>query len=346
MSPSGIVTVARLELMQRFRGPRWWIAFAAWFLLITGIFGLTWWSMRSVDGAKGATTFDIILFFVLGLSLLIMPALTATSVNGDRDAGVLATLQTTLLSAADIIVGKLLASLVMALTFVALTLPYLLIAFVQGGVDLPAAVRVLVVLVVILIVVCATGLMFSTLTARPVGSAVLTYLTVSGMCILTTVFFAMSFPLVTHEEETRVYGVPPTVDVTPTECEEYTSVESVSHTERTWILLGLNPFVIVADAGPSDLEDISTGDAASGFTPMRYISYGTRMAKAGPPEVEDRCWAESSTPPGTTDRVAQEGPAWTYGIGLHVLLGIGATLVAIRRVRTPIGRLPGGTRVA
>ena len=47
-----------------------------------------------------------------------MPALTATSVNGDRDAGVLATLQTTLLSAADIIVGKLLASLVMALTFV------------------------------------------------------------------------------------------------------------------------------------------------------------------------------------------------------------------------------------
>ena len=85
MSPSGIVTVARLELMQRFRGPRWWIAFAAWFLLITGIFGLTWWSMRSVDGAKGATTFDIILFFVL--VVLFVPGPIALSVSLERVFG-------------------------------------------------------------------------------------------------------------------------------------------------------------------------------------------------------------------------------------------------------------------
>jgi ABC-2 type transport system permease protein len=34
----------------------------------------------------------VLTFFVLGLSMLIMPSLTATSINGDREHGVLATL--------------------------------------------------------------------------------------------------------------------------------------------------------------------------------------------------------------------------------------------------------------
>lgn len=344
MSPAGIITVARLELMQRFRGPRWWIAFALWFLLVTGIFGLTWLALRQSDFEKGSTTFDVILFFVLGLSLLIMPALTATSVNGDRDAGVLATLQTTLLTASDIILGKLLASLAMALTFLALTLPYLFIAFLQGGVAPLAAARVLVVLVVILLVVCAVGLMFSTLTARPAGSAVLTYLTVAGMCVLTFILFVMTMPLVSQEEETRVHGQ--VAGANPPECEERTEVRTVTHTERNWILLGLNPFIIVADAAPTDLEGLAESDVANeGFTPMRYISYGTRLAKAGAPEVHDRCWSDGAAA-SSEDRAVDEGPAWPIGLGVYALIGVGATLIAIRRVRTPIRRLPNGTRVA
>ena len=42
----------------------------------------------------------------------------------------------------------------------------------------------------------------------------------------------------------------------------------------------------------------------------------------------------------------EEFPAWPMGLGAHVLAGAGATAVAIRRVRTPIRRLPSGTRVA
>lgn len=344
MTISGVLTVARLELMQRFRGARWYIAFVLWFACIAGIAMLTWLALADSETAVGSITFDVVLFFVLGLSLLIMPALTATSVNGDRDAGVLATLQTTLLTATDIILGKLLASLVMAATFLALAAPFLVLALFQGGVGLLAAARVLLVLGLILLTVCALGLMYSTLVARPVGSAVLTYITVAGLSFLTLILFAMSTPFVSDQEPARIHGQRYDVSAPtgPPRCEDYTELRHVVHTERTWWLLGVNPFVIVADAAPHDLGD----DSASGFTPLRWISYGTRLAKAGPPEVRDECYLDGDSTTDGEARVADEFPAWPVGLAIYVLAAAGATAIAIRRVRTPIRRLPSGTRVA
>ncbi|SMC93326.1 ABC transporter permease [Janibacter indicus] len=343
MSVSGVLTVARLELMQRFRGARWYIAFLLWFTCIAGIAGLTWLAMRDSDMVRGPTTFDVVLFFVLGLSLLVMPALTATSVNGDRDAGVLATLQTTLLTPTDIIIGKLLASLVMATTFLALAAPFLVLALFQGGVGLLGVARVLVVLGVILLTVCAIGLMFSTLVARPVGSAVLTYLTVAGLSFLTLILFAMTTPLVARDEQVRVHGVE---DYTTSQaCTTYTDTRRVVRTDRNWWLLGVNPFVIVADAAPHG-PDGPADTTSAGFTPLRWIAYGTRLAKAGPPEVHDECWSDDEDTSDSSARVREEFPAWPMGLGVYVLAGAGATAVAIRRVRTPIRRLPSGTRVA
>ena len=74
MTISGVLTVARLELMQRFRGARWYIAFVLWFAGIAGIAMLTWLALADSETAVGSITFDVVLFFVLGLSLLIMPA--------------------------------------------------------------------------------------------------------------------------------------------------------------------------------------------------------------------------------------------------------------------------------
>lgn len=346
MSPSGIITVARLELMQRFRGLRWHLAFLAWFLSLGFLTWLTWLAVGDAgEPGQGVVILDIILFFVLGLSLLIMPALTATSVNGDRDAGVLATLQTTLLGPADIIVGKLVGSMVMASTFLGLAAPFLLLALVAGGVDLLGAARVVLVLVVILTTVCAIGLMFSTLVARPVGSAVLTYLTIASLSLLTLILFGMSVPLVSSQERVTVHGVRDFTSDGPQQCTTFSEVRSVTHTERSWWLLGVNPFVIVADAAPNDHRALAEGTGSGGFTPLRWISYGTRLAKAGPPDVVDECYQDGSST-SSTQRVADEFPAWPVGLALHVLAGAGATAIAVQRVRTPIRRLPSGTRVA
>lgn len=346
MSPSGILTIARLELLQRLRGARWYVALAAWVLLVGSITLLTWWSMSGVDFAPGGTIFDVVLFFVLGFGMLIMPALTATSVNGDREHGVLATLQTTLLSPADIVLGKLLASFTICMAFLASAAPFLLVAILLGGVDLLGALRVVVVMAIILTTVCAIGLMFSTLVARPVGSAVLTYMTVAALSFLTTITFVMGLFLVDDEEQVTVYGTPPSASYdyssTPS-CERYTDTRQVVHTERVWWLLAFNPFVIVGDAAPAPTPTTRASDA---FTPLRLISLGVRLAKAGPEEVVDECWGDVYEPDDGLQRAADEPPVWPYGLVLYVLAGIGATLVAIRRVRTPVKRLPSGTRIA
>ncbi|QFQ29391.2 ABC transporter permease subunit [Janibacter melonis] len=349
MSVHGVLTIARLELLQRVRGARWVVVLVAWVCVIAGVTGLSWLGLRKAgDEQLGSTVYDVVLFFVLGLGMLVMPALTSTSVNGDRDQGVLATLQTTLLSAADIVLGKLLAAWLIALAFLATALPFLLFGYVKGGVDLLGALRSLVVIVVVLAVVCALGLMFSTLTARPVGSAVLTYLTVAGLCFLTTIVFGMLAFLVSGEEERQVYGVDyiteGSVSDTQPRCTTRTEVRETVHTERIWPVLALNPFVIVADAAPQGDDE---AEGMSGFTPLRWISQGARLAKAGPQETIDECWTGDAMPADSlTEGADDAGPVWPYGIAFLVLIGGGATAVAVQRTRTPVRRLPSGTRIA
>ena len=377
MSWHGIRTIAALELRQRVRTSRWPIVLAVWLVLIALVTFLAYYATNNPQLRSGQAMYDIVIFFVLGLAMLIVPSLTATSVNGDREHGVLATLQTTLLTAWDIALGKLLSAWAIALTFLATSLPFLGWAWFEGGISAGRIVLSLVVLVLVLGAVCAFGLMFSTLTARPVASAVLTYLTIGALVFGTTIGFGLSAFLVTQEESQQVYGLPdnwydlhqppasapgtePTpqqqeqlkLATTPTaaDCTTFTRRQTVSHTERIWWLLPLNPFVVVADAAPSEPRS-ATDPYAAGFTPMRWISGGVRLARNGPESVTDECQFQvatgpASAPPDPLSTALKSPPVWPYGLGFLLLAGLGSVVVAGRRLRTPVRRLPNGTRIA
>lgn len=383
MSWHGIRTIAALELRQRVRTSRWPIVLAVWVVLIAGVTFLAYWATNDPDLRSGTAMYDIVVFFVLGLSMLIVPSLTATSVNGDREHGVLATLQTTLLSPWDIALGKLLSAWAISLAFLTSAVPFLAWAWFEGGISAGRIVLSLVVLVLVLAVVCAIGLMFSTLTARPVASAVLTYLTMGALVFGTTIGFGLSAFLVTQEETQKVYGIPdswfqnhqpPAIDpsdpnltpeqleeikksqVEPTraDCTTFTRRTTVAHTERIWWMLPLNPFVVVADAAPSQPRK-NNGIYSSGFTPMRWISAGSRMARNGPDAVAQECdnylgQAQGESTDGTyvdpLDKALETAPVWPFGLGFLLIAGVGAGVVAGQRLRTPIRRLPNGTRIA
>jgi ABC-type transport system involved in multi-copper enzyme maturation permease subunit len=360
----GIRTVATLELRQRVRASRWVVVLSLWFGVIGLVSGLSWWALNDPMASSGAAMYDVVIFFVLGLGMLVVPALTATSINGDREHGVLATLQTTLLTSADIVLGKLLAAWGIAAAFLATALPFLVWAWVEGGISLGKILLGLLVLVLVLGVVCATGLMFSTLTARPVASAVLTYLTMGALVFGTVIGFGLTAFLVQETEPVRVFGIPddfypaqvepPTPDTpsppvpTRADCTTFTREETVVHTERTWWMLPLNPFVVVADAAPS--ESARRGQMDSGFTPMRWISEGARAARLGPTStVRQECWVDmdaDAMPPDPVAEAARDQAVWPFGLAFLLLGGVGATAVAHRRLHTPIRRLPNGTRIA
>ena len=372
MSWSRLWTVARLELVQRIRTSRWPIVLGAWVAVIGLVTFAAWWAVRNSDVASGPSLYDVTTFFVLMLGMLIVPSLTATTVNGDREHGVLAMMQTTLVTSWEIVLGKLLASWLVSMCFLATALPFLAWAWVAGGIGFGRILLSLLVLVIVLAVVAAVGLMFSTLTARPVASAVLTYLSLAALVFGTVIAFLLGAVIMTEEVRVTVRGIPDSywnAEVAPplegqppqpteADCTTFTRQQTVAHTERIWPLLALNPFVVVADAAPSRISE--TGTFAGGFTPMRWISDGSREARDGaddPGRVIDECtenvagseveFERAQRSRDAADRARRDDNAvWPWGLGFLVALGVGSVLVAERRVRTPVRRLPSGTRIA
>jgi len=384
MSLHGVRTIAVLELRQRLRTSRWPVVIGIWFLVIGAVAGLTWWAVtsQSADPAmtlasnRGTTLYDVVLFFVLGLGMLVVPSLTATSINGDREHGTLATLQTTLLTPADIVIGKLVAAWAISIAFLLAASPFLVWAWIAGGVELGRMLLAVAVLIFVLAVVCALGLMFSTLTARTITSAVLTYLTVAALTFGTVIAFLISVPIMSTQQSVRVKVLPDSffqqpqpanpdgtnpIEPTAADCVYVVREQSVLHTERTWWLLALNPFVVVADAAPSRKPVTYLG-----FEPLQMISDGARTARLGTtPDSNNECWPELQQSqlqlaPGQLDGGPQADPqqqrerdrlnkvpaVWPYGFVFLGLIGAASTWVAVRRLRTPIRKLPRGTRIA
>ena len=112
-----------------------------------------------------------------------------------------------MLTPADIIIGKLVASWAISLVFLVVSLPFLVWAWVEGGISVAAVIASLLVLSLVLAVICAVGLMFSTLTARPVASAVLTYLTMAALVFGTLIVFVLSFFLVQQQVENHLLHI-------------------------------------------------------------------------------------------------------------------------------------------
>src|SRR5690606_9673276 len=137
----GLRTVTVLELRQRVRSTRWKTALVVWFLVVGLITLLTTGAFSILaddpynDEPFGGIVYSIVVGFVLFLGLLVAPTLSSGAINGDRNAGTLATLQVTLLTPAEIVLGKLAASWIAALAFLVASIPFLAWALAGGGVS-------------------------------------------------------------------------------------------------------------------------------------------------------------------------------------------------------------------
>lgn len=349
----GVRTVAVLELRQRVRSSRWIVSLVVWAVVIGGLTTLIKVSLdptRTIDSgfeddvSTGSVMFGGIVFLVLSLGMLVSPALSATSVNGDRAAGILATMQSTLLSPAELAVGKLLAAWTSALALLVTALPFVLWAYLVGGTPIGRLIVTLLLLALTLLVVCAIGLGYSALTARTSSSAVLTYVTVMFLALGLPLLFGLTLPLVTSTDTvTRRVSVEvgQNGDVTSSRCETQSVTDEVIHTERSWWLLAPSPYVVVSDAAPTPAK-------RSYDDPLTGIRSAVRSVRLGPDPVEDWC-GDGTTEQADNDRELEElnlPATWPYGVAVDLLIGAGFLVLTVRRLRAPIDRLPRGSRVA
>jgi ABC-2 type transport system permease protein len=356
VTASGIATVARQEFRLRIRAGRWKWLLAVFFVVLLGFTALLGSGLSQVtDGVefKGTVLYGGLMLFVLGLALLVVPALAAQSVNGDRERGTLATLQVTRLSAAEIALGKFAAAWGTALVFLALTAPLVAYAMTQRGVPFLRVVVVTAVLALLLGTVSAISLWWSAVLSRTTTSGVLAYVTVFGLTIGTLIAFGLG-TAVTAEKVTQTFQnecPPPPPGVSP---EEFGCVDGPmsyettrTRTDRTWWLLAPNPFVVLADAAPQIPDDEpddrpfdqAPGVRAQDLDPLGQIGRQVRDLRRPPPEL---------TSTGFESDVVYEdaAPVWPTGLAVNVLLGLAALVLTVRRLRTPTRNLPRGQRVA
>ena len=369
MTPQGIATVARQEFRLRIRAGRWRWLLGAFFLVLLAFTALLRTGLSNLPPEelpyKGTVIYGGLMLFVLGLALLVVPALAAQSVNGDRERGTLAVLQVTRLSAGDIAVGKLAAAWGTSLVFLALTAPLVGYAMTQDGVPVGRVVVVTVVLALLLGTVCALSLFLSSVLSRTTTSGVLAYLLVFALTIGTLIVFGLA-TAVTAERFTVTFEVPCPSEVEPPVrpgepfppapvpaqpgqfevCGTDTYESSRSRMDRTWWLLSPNPFVVLADAAPRLPEQepgsVSTGVRAADLDPLGQIGREVRGLRRIPMPVDEQGMVAPEP-----DDVEQVPPAvWPTGLAVNVLLGGGALLLTARRLRTPTRTLPKGQRVA
>jgi ABC-2 type transport system permease protein len=310
MSARGVFLVVRQEFRVRLRTGRWRWLLASWVLVILLFTLMLDLSLTDTEGPHGVPLFGGLMLFVLGLVLIVSPALTAQSINGDRERGTLATLQVTRLTAADIAVGKLLAGWGVGLAALALTLPFVGWAVLEGGMTVLRTFVVLLVVALLIGVVCAISLGLSALLARSITSALLSYVAVFALTVGTVVAFGLS-----------------------------AGVIGGSHAPaRVWWMVAPNPFVVLADATPAlpPVLDDRGRPIRQPSDPLGEMGRSVRQLRT--PDYYYYEYDGGHRP--------EPGPVWPYGLTFDLLLGAGAVWIAARQLRTPAVRLPRGVRVA
>jgi hypothetical protein len=311
--------VAAHEFRLRIRAGRWRWLLGAWFLSLFALTaGIRSALVRSDQSSPGTDMFGGLMLTMLALALLVVPALTAQSVNGDRLRGLLATLQTTLLTPAEIAVGKLAAAWGTAIVFLLTAVPLALWCVAEGASGLRVAVS-LGIAAILLGVICSICLCLSAVLARTTTSGVMSYLAVFALSIGTVISFVLGAAFTqTTETRTTTAG---TIEHTET------------HPERVWWLLAPNPFIVVADAAPRTLDH---PDAGVRLDPLGAIGEVARSARTPGSTVVD------------ADGIVELGQAavWPYGLAINVALGGVALFITTRRLRTPYVELPKTVRVA
>ncbi len=217
----------------------------------------------------------------------------------------------TRLSASEIAVGKLLAGWGVGLAALALTLPFVGWAILEGGMTLARTFVVLVVVGLLIGVVCAISLGLSALLARSITSALLSYVAVFALTVGTVVAFGLMAGAIGGSRAPA----------------------------KVWWMIAPNPFVVLADAAPS-LPPVRDGTGHYVPQPADPLGeMGRSIRQMREPDYYDYEYEGDTRRP-------EPGPVWPYGLTFDLLLGATAVTVAARRLRTPADRLPRGVRVA
>ncbi|MCY4063080.1 MAG: hypothetical protein OXG53_11980 [Chloroflexi bacterium] len=168
------------ELRGRMRGVRGF-AIISIFLTLMSFFTILLYLLRVptggvvVTGDLGRELFIGVLFIELMLIIFIVPALTAGAITTERERKTYDLLQTTLITKATFVVGKMQSALGYIVLLLLSAIPLQSIAFLFGGVSEAELILALLVLLVSAIALGAFGMFISSITERTLAATIRSY---------------------------------------------------------------------------------------------------------------------------------------------------------------------------
>ena len=180
------------ELRGRMRGARAFVVLTVYLVLLSCFTAVIYYaytagvsgSISGVDTAElGKAVFASVVLIEVFMVAFITPAFTAGAISGERERKTYELLRATLLSARQLVWGKLASAVTYVFLLILAAVPLESLAFVMGGVVVEELALALVILLVTAFAFAVVGLFFSSLARTTLASTVLTYATV----LLTTV---------------------------------------------------------------------------------------------------------------------------------------------------------------
>ncbi|MCY4020530.1 MAG: hypothetical protein OXG39_14060 [Chloroflexi bacterium] len=205
------------ELRGRMRGIRGF-AIITVFLTLMSFFTMLLYLLRVpqggvvVTGELGRLLFIGVLFIELMLIIFIVPALTAGAITSERERKTYDLLQTTLITKATFVVGKMQSALGYIVLLLLSAIPLQSIAFLFGGVSESELILALLVLAVSAVTLGAFGMFFSSITERTLSATVRSYTVAIGITIglpaLALIFFQGAYGNVVNNVATKISDNP------------------------------------------------------------------------------------------------------------------------------------------
>lgn len=193
--------MVRKELWQRMREPRAWWIFTLYLAALGAIVAFAYFSqveslflpnLQEVRGAQvGVSIFFSLVFGQLTLLLLLAPAFSAGSFTIEKEQRTLSGLLTSLLTAAQIWMGKFIAAMLYLTLLLFSSLPVLSLAFAFGGVRPKDVLIATGMSLFVLACLCSVGLYCSSYFRRSVHATAACYGIIIALTVLTAVIFAI-----------------------------------------------------------------------------------------------------------------------------------------------------------
>jgi len=186
------------DLKTKMRGWRTPVLLSIYLLFLGGVLFLfflannqifSYYSDTAFNPRVAVSAYNVIAIFQFVLLMLIVPALTATAISGERERQTLDLMLCSDISTWSIIIGKLIVSIAHIMLLVVASLPVMGTVFLFGGITLGEVILMFLFYVITALMVASLGIFLSTVFRKNVTAIIATYICLGIMALGPAIVF-------------------------------------------------------------------------------------------------------------------------------------------------------------